>query len=429
MGMVFKQVYSGVPSGIADACMPSGSQQPTDPFDGVQWFAAVGASTSNSNKTVTLDGGVSGGRNQATVQCLAQWHGIPSDYGSAGETTTWEAGDWICRFSVQSANSAIYWDSVQICALVGATYTTIATKTGINTFLSGTGTYATTITTTSPSTVTLGSAVWWGFHFGKGVTLNAETFNIRSNKNLATPIENKRAVTTVSLASSPVLPGTTFGGINAPVPATTFASGLLVPTTTFGNADIAAPSASVASAPIAPGTTFGGTNVAVPAASISSGAVVPGVTFGGISANVPTVSIASAGIAPTTPGLITPVDLISTPRGVISSSAPEAAIAFKTANAERAVLCAAASEVDAAGSGKSVRSSAVSSAFKTSSAATAAAQQAQLSIAALEKGDAVSGTGERSAAVQGGIEGASFEKAMISNGAFASGGPEVFCAS
>jgi len=375
MGLVFKQIYSGSPSSISDVCMPSGSEAPPTASNGAQWFAAVDASTANTGRTLTLDGGTSGGRNLATVQCLAQWHGIASDYGSPLETTTWEAGEWVCRFSVSSANTAIYWDSVQICAVYGGVYTTIATKTGLNTVLAATGTKTTTITTTEASTVTLGSAIWWGFHFGKNESLGVETIGIRSNKNLATPIENKRAVTVVSFASSPVLPGTTFGAINVSTPTTTFASAAAVPATTFST----------------------------------------------LSAPVPVASITSAALAPTRLILIP-----YTPRGIVTSGAPEAATPCMSAVASRGVASSSGVEAYAVCSGLTQRQSAVSSATEGATAVSGGPQRGQVSTAALGMDTVVTGISERSATAQGGIEVASVSSAMIERGTLASGGPEAF---
>ena len=375
MGLVFKQIYSGFPSSILDVCMPDGSEAPPTASNGARWMAGVGSSTAGTGRTLTLDGGTVDGRNQATVQCLTQWESIPTYYGSPMETTTWEAGEWICRFSVSSANSAIYWDKVQICAVQGGVYTTIATKTGINTFLSATGTKSTTITTTEASTVTKGSTIWWGFHFGKAETLSAETIGIRSNKNLATPIENKRAVTVVSFASSPVLPGTTFGAINVSAPTTTFASAEAVPATTFGT----------------------------------------------LSAPVPVASITSAALAPTRLILIP-----YTPRGIVTSGAPEAATPCMSAVASRGVASSSGVEAYAVCSGLTQRQSAVSSATEGAAAVSGGPQRGQVSTAALGRDTVVTGISERSATAQGGIEVASISSAMIERGILASGGPEAF---
>ena len=214
MGLVFRQQYSAG-SGVYDQCMPPGSEMPSPTTNGRRWFAFVGGSGSAAGQTVTLDGGTVDGRNQPTVQCLLQWHAFGDELAGI---TEFQAGDWICRFSVAEANSAIYWDKVQICALKDGVLTTVALKTGINLFLAATGTKTTTITTTSPTTVAAGSQIVWGFHFGKSETLSAESAKIRSNKNLATPIEHVVAVTVIGLTGSPILPGTTIGGISISSP-------------------------------------------------------------------------------------------------------------------------------------------------------------------------------------------------------------------
>ena len=375
MGLVFKQIYSGSPSSILEVCMPDGSEAPPTAANGAGWYAGVGSSTASTGRTLTLDGGTSGGRNLATVQCWAQWEGIASDYGSPTETTTWEAGEWICRCSVSSTNSSIYWDSVQICAYQGGVFTTIATQTGINLFLSGTGTKSTTITTSEASTVTLGSTVWWGFHFGKAETLSAETIGIRSNKHLSAPLENKRAVTVVSFASSPLLPGTTFGAINVSTPTTTFASAAVVPATTFST----------------------------------------------ISAPVPVTAITSAALEPTRLILIP-----YAPRGVVTSGAPEAATPCMSAVASRGVASSSGVEAYAVCSGLTQRQSAVSSATEGATAVSGGPQRGQVSTAALGMDTVVTGISERSATAQGGIEVASISSAMIERGTLASGGPEAF---
>lgn len=298
MGLVFKQIYSGFPSGILDVCMPGGSEAPPTASNGARWFAGVGSSTANTGRTLTLDGGTLGGRNQATVQCLTQWEGTGSDYGTPRETTTWEAGDWICRISVSSANSAIYWDKVQICAVQGGVYTTIATKTGINMFLGSNGTKSTTITTTEASTVTLGSTIWWGFHFGKAETLSAETIGIRSNKNLATPIENKRAVTVVSLGGAPVLPGTALGAVNVSAPVTALASGVVVPASTVGGLSAPVPVTGLSGATQAVAGSLGAISAAPPVAGLALGQTVPVTGLGGLAPAVPVTALSGAAVVP-----------------------------------------------------------------------------------------------------------------------------------
>jgi hypothetical protein len=476
MGLVFKQVYSGSPSSIIDACMPSGSEAPPTGSNGAKWYAAVDASTSNTGRTLTLDGGTSGGRNLATVQCLAQWEGIASDYGSPTETTTWEAGDWICRFNVLSANTAIFWDKVQICAVQGGVYTTIATKTGINTFLAGTGTKSTTITTTEASTVTLGSTIWWGFHFGKDESLGIETFGIRSNKNLATPIENKRAVTVVSLAGAPVLPGTTLGAINVSTPPTTLASGVVVPATTVGGLSapvpatglsgaiqavagslgaisVASPVVGLALGQAAPVTGLGGLASAVPVTALSGAAVVPGVGVGGLSSGVVSTGlVAGLGVATPAPGPISVavgvagIDTIAVPpshdgpfAGVTSGAAPACRIVssgIEVGASVASMVSASRFAGSAAAIGASSSSTLAASRFSWSGQRLGAipygalvagrAFSSEQRLAAIVSPDPVVSRSIQTSAVQGGVGSSGVVAAAISSSGVEVGG--VSCA-
>jgi len=292
MGMVFKQL-AGTAASALDACNVNDHDVAATAS---KWGAQVDGSTAATQYTLIVPGIDTGAD---SVVLLAQWESEGPEYGSPGETVTWEAGNWICRVNVSQANSNVYWDSVEICAYQGGSTTAIASKTGIATSLSSTGTYAETITTTSASTVPLGATILWSFYFGQTIaTARGNTFKIRSNRNLATPIENKRGVTVVSFASAPVLPGTSFGGLSVAAPAATFASAATAPAAVMGTVSVAAPVASFASASTAPAVTPGTANIAAPSVALSSAAAAPGTTFGTASVPVQAVSVASSATPP-----------------------------------------------------------------------------------------------------------------------------------
>ena len=222
MGLVFKQL-AGTAASAVDACNASDHDVAATAS---KWGAQVDGSTANTQYTLTVPGTGAGAE---SVVLLAQWETTGPEYGSPGETTTWEAGDWICRVYVSQANANVFWDSVEICAYEGGSTTAIASKTGIAESLASTGTYAETITTSSPSTVPAGATILWSFYFGQTIGAPSSTFKIRSNKNLATPIANKRGVAATTFASAGLPPGTTMGAISVAAPTATFASAAIAP--------------------------------------------------------------------------------------------------------------------------------------------------------------------------------------------------------
>tara|TARA_R100001082_G_scaffold75000_1_gene43376 strand:+ start:947 stop:1999 length:1053 start_codon:yes stop_codon:yes gene_type:complete len=272
MALVFKQL-AGTAASAVDACNASDHDVAATAS---KWGAQVDGSTANTQYTLTVPGVDTG---SDSVVLLAQWETTGPEYGSPGETTTWEAGNWICRVNVSQANSNVFWDSVEICAYKDGSTTAIASKTGIATNLSSTGTLSETITTGSPSTVPAGATILWSFYFGQTIsTGRGNTFKIRSNKNLATPIANKRGVAATTFASASLPPGTTMGAISVAAPTATFASAAIAPElereyvspTWRGVISQGAP---VAAAPVAEG--------AVQRGSVSHSAVAAGATNSG----------------------------------------------------------------------------------------------------------------------------------------------------
>jgi len=79
--------------------------------------------------------------------------------------------------------------------------------------ISAAGTKTVTITTGSPSTFSEFQDIYWFYVFAKSNS-SAQTFKIKSNKNLATPIVVKREVPVVSLTGSAIAPTL---GVGVPV--------------------------------------------------------------------------------------------------------------------------------------------------------------------------------------------------------------------
>ena len=190
MGLVFKQL-AGTAASAVDACNVNDHDVAATAS---KWGAQVDGSTAATQYTLNVPGITTGAD---SVVLLAQWETTGPESGDPGETTTWGSGDWICRVNVSQANANVFWDSVEICAYQGGSTTAIASKSGIATSLSRTGTYTQTITTSSSTTVPAGSTILWSFYFGQTIaTGSGNTFKIRSNKNLATPLTLSRAEAT-----------------------------------------------------------------------------------------------------------------------------------------------------------------------------------------------------------------------------------------
>jgi hypothetical protein len=214
MALTFKQL-AGTAATAEDACNANDYDVAAT---AKKWNAQVDGSTTGTQYQLTVPGLATG--HPASVVLLAQWESSGPEYGNPGETVTWEAGRWICRVNVTQANSSVFWDTVEICAKApGGATTAVASVSNMGTALSSTGTYSTTITVGSPVTVTAGSTILWSYYFGQSIATGAgQLFKIRSNKNLSTPIENKRGVAVVDMATAVVLPGTTFGAISVSAP-------------------------------------------------------------------------------------------------------------------------------------------------------------------------------------------------------------------
>ena len=185
MGMVFKQL-AGTAASYLSACNPEGHT--VDSGTG-KWGAQVDGSTAATQYSLSVP--ATGGTGAASVRLLAQWESVAAAGGDPGLLSVWPAGDWTCRLNVSQANANVFWDSVQICALHpdGATTTQIASITGLAESLSSTGTYTEIVSTSSDVVVPQGSTVLWSYYFGQTISGGVpNTFKIRSNKNLATPI-------------------------------------------------------------------------------------------------------------------------------------------------------------------------------------------------------------------------------------------------
>ena len=169
--------------------------------------AVVGGSGSATQHTRTVTGSDTGADSEVM---LAGWTEFPAGV-QGGET--WEAGDWICRLQVTARNSAVQWTSVYICGKVGSDWTTIASKTDVNTLLASTGTKTTTLTTGS-ATDWSGAAsspyLYWFYGFEKSTSAE-QTFKYKSNKNFATPIVAKVSAPVVTLAGTAASSALGFG--------------------------------------------------------------------------------------------------------------------------------------------------------------------------------------------------------------------------
>ena len=184
MGMVFKQL-AGTAATALDACNASDHDVAAT---AKKWGAEADGSTAATQYTLTVPGLSTGA---SSVVLLAQWESVASEDNDPGLVTVWPAGDWVCRLNVSQANSSVFWDSVEICALHpdGATTTAIASKTGIAESLSSTGTYSETVGATHNTVIPPDSTILWSFYFGQSIASGAgQPFKVRSNKNLATPI-------------------------------------------------------------------------------------------------------------------------------------------------------------------------------------------------------------------------------------------------
>tara|TARA_R110000824_G_scaffold295080_3_gene483462 strand:- start:700 stop:1785 length:1086 start_codon:yes stop_codon:yes gene_type:complete len=210
-------------------------------------YAAVGGSTAATQHTRTITGSATGASSQVI---LALWH---STLFASGDY--YEAGDWICRLNVSARNSAIQWKSVYICAERGGVWTTIASKTDVNTLLASTGTKTATLTTGSPSDFTSAGAqtIYWIYGFEKSTSAE-QTFKYRSNKNLATPIISKSYVPTATFGSAAIAPAVSPQTLSVAVPLVSFATAAVAPAVAPQTATVSVPTVSFSSAAFSPTT-------------------------------------------------------------------------------------------------------------------------------------------------------------------------------
>lgn len=368
-------------------------------------YAAHGGSSSGTQHTRTITGSNTYASSRVI---LALWHSLSFPDGDY-----WEAGDWICRLNVSQYNRDIVWKTIDICAQRGGVWTTIASKTDVNAFLSSNGTVSVTLTTGSPSDFRSvpGQTIYWIYGFEKTTTAE-QTFKYKSNKNLATPIVAKAFVPTATFDSASIAPAATPQTLTVSAPLATFDTAAVAPAATPGTQTVPVPLATFDSAAVAPTADPQVATVPVPLATFYTAAIAPAIAAQTLTVPMPVSALSATAFAPgvLAPAFITHLHRANVATGVAARSNAQAGEA-----ASISIPAAATSRHNAAYAYSAL-----------STVSPGVAQRAVISAAHPQANRSAASYHERLAVASGEAVRANASIAMESRFALASGGPEAF---